>query len=199
MADGADGDLGETLGHHPLLSSGLQVIQLIHLASPVLPENLPVADAPHMRYYNTTSSIKVRQMPAAKKITRTHWRCRARRKSGLGFCRLRPVPGKSRCRFHGGLSTGPKTQEGKAVVVAAMVEGRKRWIERMKAEGKKFPTGRKPKIVRDSKVKRVRDELLSLRREIEADERNEPPSKRRPGRPSKEETIARLRAALIDL
>ena len=28
-------------------------------------------------------------------------------------------------------------------MVAAMVEGRRRWVERMKAEGRKFPGGRK--------------------------------------------------------
>jgi hypothetical protein len=39
-------------------------------------------------------------------------------------CRLTIVPGKRRCRFHGGLSTGPKTVEGKARVAAAQ---RRRW------------------------------------------------------------------------
>ena len=33
--------------------------------------------------------------------------------------------------------------EGKAQQIAATVEGRRRWVERMKAEGKKFPGGRK--------------------------------------------------------
>ena len=42
------------------------------------------------------------------------------------------------------MSTGPKTPEGKARVVAAMVAGRHRWVERMKAEGRKFPCGRRP-------------------------------------------------------
>jgi len=42
------------------------------------------------------------------------------------------------------MSTGPKTPEGKARVVAAMVAGRRLWVERMKAEGRKFPCGRKP-------------------------------------------------------
>ena len=42
------------------------------------------------------------------------------------------------------MSTGPKTPEGKARVVAAMVEGRHRWVEKLKAEGRKIPGGRKP-------------------------------------------------------
>jgi hypothetical protein len=39
---------------------------------------------------------------------------------------------------------GPKTPEGKARVVWAMVAGRRLWVERMKADGRKFPCGRKP-------------------------------------------------------
>ena len=69
--------------------------------------------------------------------------CDAWRKCHSGYCRNWPVPGKTRCRFHGGLSTGPRTSEGKVRAVSAMVEGRRRWVERMKAEGKKFPGGRK--------------------------------------------------------
>jgi hypothetical protein len=42
------------------------------------------------------------------------------------------------------MSTGPKTPEGKARVVAAMVEGRRRWLAQLKAEGRKFPGERKP-------------------------------------------------------
>jgi hypothetical protein len=51
------------------------------------------------------------------------------------------------------MSTGPKTPEGKARVVAAMVAGRRRWVERMKAEGRKFPGGRKlgSKVVKPTK------------------------------------------------
>ena len=48
-----------------------------------------------------------------------------------------------RCWVHGGASTGPRTPEGRARVVAAMVEGRRKWVERRRAEGKKFPAGRK--------------------------------------------------------
>jgi hypothetical protein len=59
------------------------------------------------------------------------------------FCRNRPVKGGTRCKFHGGLSTGPVTDEGMMRTVAAMVEGRRRYVERMKAEGRKLPWGRK--------------------------------------------------------
>jgi hypothetical protein len=53
------------------------------------------------------------------------------------------MKGKTRCRMHGGASTGPKTSEGKARVVAAMVEGRRKWVALMRAEGKKLTCGRK--------------------------------------------------------
>jgi hypothetical protein len=48
-----------------------------------------------------------------------------------------------RCRLHGGASTGPKSPEGKARVVAAMVAGRRAWLARRRAEGAKFAGGRK--------------------------------------------------------
>lgn len=37
-------------------------------------------------------------------------------------CKLAPVPGKARCKFHGGKSTGPRTEEGKQ---AARENGKK--------------------------------------------------------------------------
>jgi hypothetical protein len=70
-------------------------------------------------------------------------RCGAKLHGQLGCCRRWPVKGKKRCRLHGGLSTGAKTPEGKARVLAALSEGRRRWIAQMKAEGSKFPWGRK--------------------------------------------------------
>lgn len=35
------------------------------------------------------------------------------------MCRRPPIKSKKRCRLHGGLSTGPKTAEGKARIAAA--------------------------------------------------------------------------------
>ncbi|WP_281404859.1 HGGxSTG domain-containing protein [Methylocystis sp. B8] len=48
-----------------------------------------------------------------------------------------------RCRMHGGLSTGWKTDEGAERAIAAMVEGRRKWVEQKKTEGGKFSCGRK--------------------------------------------------------
>jgi hypothetical protein len=44
--------------------------------------------------------------------------CGARTRRGTA-CQKPPLNGKTRCRLHGGLSTGPKTPEGKARIVAA--------------------------------------------------------------------------------
>jgi len=70
--------------------------------------------------------------------------CLAKNRSGKP-CQKYPIVGRTRCRLHGGLSTGPKTPEGKARIAAAhykhgrrsraFVETRKRiWIELRKKE-----------------------------------------------------------------
>ena len=50
-------------------------------------------------------------------------RCGARNRQGKP-CSVRVEPGKRRCRFHGGLSTGPKTAAGRARIAEAQ---RRRW------------------------------------------------------------------------
>jgi hypothetical protein len=50
-------------------------------------------------------------------------RCGARTRAG-GSCMVRVEPGKARCRFHGGLSTGPKTAAGRARIAEVQ---RRRW------------------------------------------------------------------------
>ena len=50
---------------------------------------------------------------------RLGWRlCGAKTRAG-GCCQVRAEPGKARCRFHGGKSTGPKTQAGRARIAEA--------------------------------------------------------------------------------
>src|SRR5262245_16773992 len=50
-------------------------------------------------------------------------RCCAKTRAGAP-CIMRVVPGKRRCRFHGGLSTGPRTTEGRGRIAEAQ---RLRW------------------------------------------------------------------------
>ena len=52
--------------------------------------------------------------------------CGARTRKGQP-CRNMSEPGRSRCKFHGGRSTGPRTAEGRARIAAAQ---RRRWRER---------------------------------------------------------------------
>ena len=47
-----------------------------------------------------------------------HKICGAKTRRNLS-CKKTVVSGKNRCRLHGGLSTGPKTAEGKARIAAA--------------------------------------------------------------------------------
>jgi len=49
--------------------------------------------------------------------------CAAKTRAGRP-CRMRVEFGKARCRLHGGLSTGPKTEAGRARIAEAQ---RRRW------------------------------------------------------------------------
>lgn len=49
--------------------------------------------------------------------------CGARARSGAP-CKNKVISGKRRCKFHGGLSTGPKTEVGRARIAAAQ---KRRW------------------------------------------------------------------------
>ena len=49
--------------------------------------------------------------------------CGAQTRTGRP-CRMPPEPGRTRCKFHGGKSTGPRTPEGRATIAEAQ---RKRW------------------------------------------------------------------------
>lgn len=48
-------------------------------------------------------------------------------------CRCLKVYRGGRCKFHGGLSTGPRTVEGKARALRAMREGWRRWRDTKRA------------------------------------------------------------------
>ena len=112
-------------------------------------------------------------------------------------CRNWPVPGKRRCRFHGGLSTGPKTPEGKAAVVAAMQEGRRRRIVELALEGKKIHTGRRrPKPIVSPEAQRLQVLIRQLAEDRQIREEAERAEKqalqRKRGRPTKAEVLARF-------
>ncbi len=61
-------------------------------------------------------------------------RCGAKTRAG-GRCkapavwnRRDDVPRNGRCRMHGGLSSGPRTSDGKRRTLEALQEGRARWL-----------------------------------------------------------------------
>lgn len=62
---------------------------------------------------------------AADRLARHRVLCEARTRKGTP-CRALSEPGRRRCRFHGGRSTGPRTAEGKARIAAAQ---RRRWAQ----------------------------------------------------------------------
>lgn len=58
-----------------------------------------------------------------KRLAHRRVTCGAKTRQG-NPCRAKSEPGRNRCRFHGGLSTGPKTAAGLARIAEAQ---RKRW------------------------------------------------------------------------
>jgi hypothetical protein len=83
------------------------------------------------------------------------------------------------------LSTGAKTPEGKARVLAALSEGRRRWIAQMKAEGKKFPWGRKAgyawktPAMREREIRVLQERVASPGRPTRSQLRTMQPEERR--------------------
>jgi len=64
--------------------------------------------------------------------------CGAKNRRGLP-CQCKELYENGRCKFHGGLSTGPKTPEGKARSLAAMRAGHAAWAARRRAASGKPP------------------------------------------------------------
>ena len=62
----------------------------------------------------------------AGKADRWQRRCGAMTRKGRP-CVRRPVRGNKRCPNHGGLSTGPRTLEGKARIAAVQRERWRKW------------------------------------------------------------------------
>lgn len=64
--------------------------------------------------------------PLARRLMNYRVTCGAKTRKGTP-CRAKSEPNRRRCRFHGGLSTGPRTAEGRERIVEAQ---RRRWAER---------------------------------------------------------------------
>lgn len=59
--------------------------------------------------------------------------CGARKKTGER-CRSKDLHRGGKCKFHGGLSTGARTPEGKARAIAAMQTGHAKWLSERYAQ-----------------------------------------------------------------
>lgn len=78
-------------------------------------------------------------------------KCGAKTRSGVP-CAKFPMEGKSRCRLHGGLSTGPRTSAGRAAISAANTKhGRyKNWRDKRAKE--KYYLGEIKLVMREAEL-----------------------------------------------
>lgn len=85
----------------------------------------------HLRLSGPITLAHLRVFHAAK-VLRSAAHAQMRRQDcgaltrGGTACKLKSEPGRARCRLHGGLSTGPRTVEGKARIAEAQ---RRRWAK----------------------------------------------------------------------
>jgi len=103
----------------------------------------PLVSAPKKRAQRRRCDARIKHSPAALDRPRQAGPAALRDYLHRHRCRNWALPGGKRCRLHGGHSTGPRTPEGKSRTIAAMNEGRARWLAELKAEGKPIPWGRK--------------------------------------------------------
>ena len=87
---------------------------------------------------------KLRQLEQAEaqRAARRRVPCKAKTRKGTA-CRSLSEPGKRRCKFHGGMSTGPRTPEGRARIAEAQRKRWARWRERKRSSqsiGKEMQT-----------------------------------------------------------
>ena len=76
--------------------------------------------------------IAAERMRIEARAARKRAICGARTRKGAP-CRMKSEPGRRRCKFHGGKSTGPRTPEGKARIAEAQ---RLRWKTYRETEGR---------------------------------------------------------------
>lgn len=78
----------------------------------------------------TSSSVQARLAEAmereAHRAARRRVRCGAKTRKGTP-CQMKSEPGRARCKFHGGMSTGAKTPEGRDRIRQAQLRRWARW------------------------------------------------------------------------
>lgn len=73
-------------------------------------------------------TLEARMAAWAERVAQRRIRCNAKTRKGTA-CRNKSEPGKTRCKFHGGKSTGAKTPEGKARIAEAQKRRWAKWRE----------------------------------------------------------------------
>ncbi|MEX0282114.1 MAG: HGGxSTG domain-containing protein [Arenibacterium sp.] len=87
-----------------------------------------LSDLPSYDLKRIEAEIERLAQRSREKAQRLRVTCGAMTRKGRP-CRMKSEPGRSRCKFHGGKSTGPKTEAGKARIAQAQRERWKRWRE----------------------------------------------------------------------
>lgn len=80
-------------------------------------KGLPMASEKPAGIYRHTRANDSGGMPAWLTLPHGRQNCAARTKAGHP-CRGKALPKTGRCKWHGGMSTGPKTEEGRARALA---------------------------------------------------------------------------------
>ena len=80
----------------------------------------------HDEITKALNAFKMRQTEYLVRQLRKNAVCGAKTRMGTP-CKSKPLIGSTRCRMHGGKSTGPKTEEGRERIAEAQ---RKRWAKR---------------------------------------------------------------------
>lgn len=86
------------------------------------------------------ANLSARFYREQQRMIRIEKRCGAKAKRTGKPCRMRPEPSKERCKFHGGMSTGPKSLEGRIKALSKLKQYKARpdllqaRVERLRAE-----------------------------------------------------------------
>ena len=85
-----------------------------------------------------------------KEAASTNPLCSAKTRSGKP-CEKFPLAGKRRCRLHGGLSTGPKTEAGRAAIAAANTKHSRYVNWREKRAKEKYYLGEVKRVLNEAR------------------------------------------------
>jgi hypothetical protein len=80
---------------------------------------------PALLAYDWILRVHANEAAAAARVVARQRRCGAKRKRDGQPCTAKPLENGRRCKFHGGMSTGPKTAAGRARALANLRQNRR--------------------------------------------------------------------------